>query len=139
MNKIIFLFLIFTTNLSFANEKYIGEDYSGVYNCNGEDNHEGAYSGFVTLKLIPAQSTGIYGAYEFKLDVPEYGIYLGQAASENDVMGINFALTNPEPKDYGTGVARFTKTKDGKWAFKKYYYEKEFKGGNYGIEVCTQQ
>jgi hypothetical protein len=139
MRKTAFIFLLIITNLCFAKEPYTGADYSGVYNCTGEDSHEGPYTGLVTLKLVPSQSTGIYGAYEFKLEVPEYGIYLGQAASENNVMGINFALTNPEPKDYGTGIARFSKTKNGKWTFKKYYYEKEFKGGNYGTEVCTQQ
>ena len=27
----------------------------------------------------------------------------------------------------------------GKWSFSKYYYEPEFKGGNYGTETCRQR
>jgi hypothetical protein len=27
----------------------------------------------------------------------------------------------------------------GKWTFKKYYYEPEFKAGNFGMEDCTQR
>jgi hypothetical protein len=123
----------------FAKDPFTGTDYSGIYACTGDDSHEGKYTGTVTIKLVPSQSVGEYGAYEFKLEVPKYGTYLGQAAAEKDVMGIYFALTDPKPKDYGTGIARFTQNKEGKWTFKKYYYEAEFKGGNYGTEECAQK
>ncbi len=122
-----------------AQEPFIGTDYSGTYTCEGDDSHEGKYTGTVTLKLVPGQSSGEYGAYSFQLDVPDYGSYPGQAAAQGDAMGIYFALTAPKPKDFGTGIARFSKTSQGKWTFKKYYYEPEFKGGNYGTEICTQR
>ena len=38
---------------------------------------------------------------------------------------------------FGTGIANFSKNKAGKWSFKKFYYEPEFKGGNFGIETCA--
>jgi hypothetical protein len=31
------------------------------------------------------------------------------------------------------------KGKGGKWTFHKYYYEPEFKGGNFGVEDCTHR
>jgi hypothetical protein len=54
-------------------------------------------------------------------------------------MAIHFANTDPSTLDYGTGIARFTKGKGGKWSFSKFYYEPAYKGGNHGLETCTQQ
>ncbi len=118
---------------------FTGTDYSGVYDCSGMDDHEGKYTGVVTLELIKSQSTANYGAYTFKLEVPGFGSYPGQAAATGNSMGIYFALTDPKPKDFGTGIATFTKNTLGKWRFEKYYYEPEFKGGNFGIETCTMR
>lgn len=117
---------------------FSGPDLSGVYDCKGMDAHEGPYTGTVTLELVREQSTGSYGAYRFKLEVPGYGSYPGQAAANGTQMGIHFALTDQSTKDYGTGIATFAK-KQGKWTFKKFYYEPEFKGGNYGTEECVQR
>lgn len=116
-----------------------GPDLSGVYDCQGDDRHEGKYTGTVTIEINREQSTGAYAGYRFQLDVPGYGSYLGHAASRGLQMGIHFALTDQGTKDYGTGIATFHKTKQGKWAFEKYYYEPEFKGGNFGIETCVQR
>ncbi len=139
MKHLLLLLITVTCSYVSAKEPFIGQDYSGIYTCTGDDNHEGKYTGTVTIKLVAAQSTGEYGAYDFKLEVPGYGIYLGQAAAQKDAMGIYFALTDPKPKDYGTGIARFSKNAAGKWQFNKYYYEAEFKGGNFGTENCVQQ
>lgn len=118
---------------------FSGTDFSGVYDCIGDDSQEGKYTGTVTLELVRAQSTGKYGAYAFKLEVPGYGAYPGHAAAHGREMAIHFANTDPAPRDYGTGIASFRKGKAGKWAFRKYYYEPEFKGGNHGLESCIQR
>lgn len=117
---------------------YTAPDYSGSYRCEGQDSHEGPYTGTVTLELVREQSSGRNGAYRFELEVPGYGRYPGQAASSGTTMAIHFALTDQSTKDYGTGIAEFTRTRDGRWQFRKYYYEPEFKGGNFGFETCTQ-
>jgi hypothetical protein len=118
---------------------FVGQDFSGVYDCTGDDAHEGKYTGTVTLKLIPEQSTAEFAAYSFKLEVPQYGTYLGEAAAIDMNIAMHFALTDPAPKDFGTGVAIMEKNKKGKWTFHKYYYEPEFKGGNYGFEDCVKK
>ncbi|HEX4329267.1 MAG TPA: hypothetical protein VH105_20915 [Burkholderiales bacterium] len=122
-----------------AAQPYRGPDFSGLYDCTGNDSHEGPYKGTVTLKLVRAQSTGEYGAYDFKLEVPGYGAYPGDAAARGMQMAIHFANTDPKTKDFGTGLATFSKNKAGKWRFHKYYYEPEFKGGNFGTEDCVHQ
>lgn len=122
-----------------AKPVFSGPDYSGVYDCTGNDDHEGKYTGTVTLELVPAQSFGSYGAYNFKLEVPDYGSYPGQAAAHGSQMAIHFALTDQSTKDYGTGVASFAKGKNGKWSFHKFYYEPEYKGGNFGVEDCVHR
>lgn len=121
-----------------AKAPFSGPDFGGTYECKGDDNKEGAYTGKVSLQLVPEQSDGKYGAYRFKLEVPGYGIYSGQAAASGTTMGIHFALADQSTKDYGTGIAQFSKSKTGKWQFTKFYYEPEFKGGNFGTEKCVQ-
>lgn len=118
---------------------FTGEDYSGVYACTGDDAHEGKYQGTVTLKLNPAQSTGPYAAYEFILEVPGFGTYRGEAAGEGDRLGIHFALDEPGTTDHGVGIATLRRDPEGRLGFRKYYYEREYKGGNHGIEDCVRK
>lgn len=140
MNKsLIFICLLSIAPIISAKQTFTGQDYSGIYDCSGDDSHEGKYSGTVTMELVKSQSVNQYGAYKFKLEVPNYGTYLGQAAVNGTHAGIHFALQDQSTKDYGTGIASFRKNKGDKWSFSKYYYEPEFKGGNYGIEECTQR
>ena len=122
-----------------AQAAFTGPDFSGIYDCTGQDKTEGAYKGKVTIHLVPEQSTGEYGAYQFLLEIPEYGAYPGHAAAQGKKMAIYFANTKQKDKDFGTGIASFSKNKAGKWTFVKFYYEPEYKKGNSGKEFCTQQ
>lgn len=134
--------LTFTLSMAlpvFAAEPFTSKDYSGVYDCVGNDAKEGEYTGTVTLQLNLAQSNGAYGAYDYKLVVPDYGTYLGQAVSLGKTLAIHFALNDSRSKDYGTGIATVTRNKKGKLTFRKFYYEPEFKGGNHGFEDCVKQ
>ncbi len=124
---------------AFAATVFTGQDYSGVYDCTGDDAHEGKYTGTVTMKLNRAQSAGIYGAYEFKLEVPGFGVYHGEAATEGDKVAIHFGLAQPGSQDHGIGIATMKKNAQGKWSFRKSYYEPEYKGGNTGTEECVKK
>ncbi|MFT5452541.1 MAG: hypothetical protein ACI9N9_002034 [Enterobacterales bacterium] len=140
MTKIlIFINLILLSSITYAQADFSGIDYSGTYSCTGEDSHEGKYTGTVIIKLIVNQSYKKYGAYSFTLIVPEYGTYLGQAAAHENTMAAHFVLEDQSTKDYGTGIITFEKNSEGKWTFEKFYYEPEYKGGNYGIENCIQR
>lgn len=116
-------------------------NFSGIYDCKVSDHQEGALTGVVTLELVKEQSIKQYSAYNFKLEVPGFGEYLGHAAANgnNNSMAIYFAHTDTSARDYGTGIASFKRNHLGKWEFSKYYYEPEFKGGNYGMEECVQR
>jgi hypothetical protein len=118
---------------------FTGPDFSGVYDCKGNDEHDGAYQGALTLKLVPAQSFGEYGAYTLTSEVAGLGTYSGYAAVQGKHMSMYFGLADPKPKDYGTGVASFAKGKSGKWTFHLYYFEPEYRGGNYGLEDCVRR
>src|SRR5664279_3503537 len=132
-------FVLSMTLPAFAAEPFTGKDYSGVYDCIGNDAKEGEYTGTVTLQLNQEQSSGAYGAYDFKLVVPDYGTYPGQAVSLGKTLAIHFALTDSRSKDYGTGIATVARNKQGKTTFHKFYYEPEFKGGNNGVEDCVKR
>ncbi|MBL8470404.1 MAG: hypothetical protein KF778_10700 [Rhodocyclaceae bacterium] len=116
-----------------------GPDFSGVYDCTGQDQHEGAYSGTVTLQIVRAHSQQKYGAYMFKLEAPGFGAYVGEGVAQGTTMAVRFALDDAGSKDYGTGIANFTRAKNGRWSFRKYYFEPEYKGGNHGFEDCAQR
>jgi hypothetical protein len=118
---------------------YTGPDYSGTYDCAGEDSHDGKFTGTATLTLVRAQSSGTYGAYDFRLEAPPFGAYTGEAAAQGRTMAMRFANTDPKDKDYGTGIATFSRTKAGKWRFSSYYYEPAYKGGNFGTENCVRK
>jgi hypothetical protein len=133
------LALVFAAAPALAKPAFTGQDFSGVYDCTGDDAHEGKYTGTVTLKLNPAQSVGVYGAYDFKLEVPGFGTYLGEAAAEGDRLAMHFALTDQKTRDFGTGIATVRKNKQGRLSFHKFYYEPEFKGGNHGTEDCVKR
>jgi len=131
--------LLFACCTAYAQAPFTGKDFSGTYDCTGDDKHEGKYTATATLELVKTESTGNYGAYKFNLEVPGYGAYPGHAAARGKDMAIYFASTDPTTKDFGTGIASFSKNKAGKWSYSKYYYEPEFKGGNYGTESCIQR
>ena len=133
------LFFLVVSGSAQAKEAFTGPDLSGAYSCQGDDSHEGKYTATATLQLMPAQSSGNNGAYLFKLEVPGYGTYPGHAAAQGTTAAIYFAHTDPSTKDFGTGIATFKKNANGKWTFKKFYFEPEFKGGNHGVESCIQK
>ena len=138
MNRFLFSLLIITSLNTYA-APYSGKDYSGVYDCTGQDYSEGEYKSTVTMRLAPKFSDGEYGAYQFLLEVPGFGAYPGHAASQGNKMAIYFANKDPKDHDFGTGIATFSKNKSGKWSFVKFYYEPEYKSGNFGKEICTQR
>lgn len=144
MNKFTVLFFfsicLILSQVAYSETKFQGPDFSGQYTCVGDDFKEGKYQGLVTIKLIPQHSTQTYGAYQFELSVAGFGKYPGHAAAFQHTMAIYFANTQHDKNhDFGTGIANFSKNAKGKWTFKKFYYEPEFKGGNHGFETCTQQ
>lgn len=113
-------------------------DLSGVYDCQGQDSQEGPYTATVTLSAVPAHSVGRQRAYDFRMEVPGYGTYLGQAVGAGAQLAIHFALTDPATRDFGTGLAQLFQ-RQGRPGFRKFYYEPEFKGGNHGTEECLRR
>lgn len=142
MKSWLFVMLMICSTLVIAAPSKL--DFSGVYTCIGDDAHEGKYSGTVTMQIKPEHSKGSYASYDFKLEVGEYGVYSGHAAANGTNVAMHFALPmengqiGGNTKDYGTGIAKMRKNKQGKWTFHKFYFEPEFKGGNTGLEDCTQ-
>lgn len=120
-------------------------DLSGVYDCRGEDAHEGEYTGVVTMKLHKEHSKGADASYDFQLEVPDYGVYKGHAAAHGMHAAMHFALPaengeyGGKTQDFGTGIAEFKKGANGRLQFRKFYFEPAFKGGNTGVEECVRR
>lgn len=120
-------------------------DLSGVYDCRGEDAHEGEYTGTVTMKRRPEHSKGADASYDFQLEVPDYGLYKGHAAAHGMHAAMHFSLPaengeyGGKTQDYGTGIAEFKKNAKGQLSFRKFYFEPAFKGGNTGVEECVRK
>ncbi len=140
MRKLILLLIALATPLTLhAKPVLSGQDFSGIYDCTGNDAHEGKYKGVVTLNLNAAHSVGAFASYTFKLEVENFGVYIGEAVAEGNKMAIHFGLNQANSKDHGTGMATFTTQPDGKISFHKFYYEREYKGGNHGTEDCVKR
>ena len=142
MRFMVSFILLLSTSLGFAAGKtlpFSGPDFTGVYQCTGNDTHEGAYKCKVTIKLKKEHSQAQYGSYDFLLEVPGFGKYPGHMAANGLNAAIYFALENQSTHDFGTGIAQFTKNAKGQWQFHKFYYEPQFKGGNSGFEDCVKQ
>lgn len=139
MNKFLGMLMLLIGGTAEAQPAFSGQDFSGVYQCRGNDAHEGKYTGTVTLKIKPEHSTAQYASYDFKLEVPGYGVYPGHAAAKGNHVAMHFALQDQSTKDYGTGIAEFKKNRQGQWSFHKFYFEPEYKGGNSGTEDCVRQ
>lgn len=120
-------------------------DFSGVYDCKRDGAHEGAHTGTVTMTLKPEHSKGPYASYDFKLVVPDYGIYFGHAAANGNVAAMHFALPQEaglyggKTQDFGTGIAKFKINAQGKLSFHQFYFEPAFNGGNTGVEDCIKR
>ena len=54
-------------------------------------------------------------------------------------VAIHFALNDQKTRDYGTALATVDIDVKGTIKFQKYYYEPEYKGGNYGTEECVRR
>ncbi|CAG0961695.1 hypothetical protein MTYP_00765 [Methylophilaceae bacterium] len=139
MLAMLLVFSAIFPRLLHAADEFTATDYSGVYDCKGVDGHEGEYAGTVTLSIRPAYSSGNYASYDFKLEVPEYGAYLGHAAGNGNHLAMHFALTDPASRDFGTGIAKFRTDAQGRQTFHKFYFQPEYKGGNSGIEDCVKR
>ena len=137
--KYLVLVILMSFGVSSYAEKASYQDFSGVYSCSGDDAHEGRYTGTVTMKLKPEHSRASYASYDFKLEVPGYGTYLGHAAANGNHVAMHFALQDQATKDYGTGIAEMKINEKGQRYFHKFYFEPEFKGGNTGVEDCVQK
>ena len=131
MKKYFFLFFLFTSSLS-------ANDFSGTYQCNGNDGSEGAYQGEVIMKKIPEFSKDTYASYEFVLKVPGFGDYHGFASANKLDVAVYFALDDRKNEDYGVGIAKFKRSDNKLWSFHKFYFEPGYKGGNTGFEDCIQ-
>jgi hypothetical protein len=130
-----------------ANTKNIAStyDFSGVYSCKGNDVHYGKFSGKITLTKKAAHSNQRNTSYDFKLEVPGYGIYPGHAAAQGLNVAMHYAYNDGKSSIYGTdshhfgtGISQFNRSKEGKWRFEKFYYEPEMNGANTGTETCVQ-
>lgn len=122
-----------------AEQIFTGIDYSGVYDCKGQDGHAGDYTGVVAMQLKPAHSRGPYASYDFKLEVPGYGEYPGYAAGFGQHLSVYFALKDPATGDFGAGLVEFSSDAEGKTRFHKFYFQPEYEGGNTGLEDCVRR
>ncbi|MEY4767818.1 MAG: hypothetical protein RL637_457 [Pseudomonadota bacterium] len=138
MKKMILLLFILNADLAIATP-VVQQNFSGVYDCQGNDAHEGNYKATATLEIEPKHSDTRASSYHFSLEVPGFGLYRGHGIAEAEKMAIYFALNQPNTQDYGTGIATFSKNANGKYQFVKHYYEPQYEGGNHGSETCIQR
>ena len=124
-----------------------GLGLSGTYMCSGYDMHDGGYQNALLTLTVDTKDSDFannYGAYHFKLNDPDGGVFVGEVAASGNNAAVYFQNTNPSrPTDRGVGIAVITHDKDtsGKitTVLHKFYYEPAYEGGGNGSETCVKQ
>lgn len=116
---------------------FTGQNYSGVYDCKGSNDKVGDYEVTISLKINRVSSYGKYGAYTYEMTTVNGVTYIGQAIADGNQIALSFPLKSGLNVDHSIGVAKMVKNKQGRWSFRKHYYEEDNSGGNYGSEYCV--
>jgi hypothetical protein len=123
-----------------AEPAFSGTNYSGIYDCQGENQKVGKYKLEVTLKLNLVSSTGRTGIYEYTAETENSVKFYGNAIVRNRQMAASYVLDSSRRKDEPTtGLASIKRDANGSWSFLNHYFEPDDFGGNYGTETCMMQ
>lgn len=121
---------------------------SGTYQCDGYDEHDGAYHGdILTLTLDEKHSdfANNFGSYHFQLaEADKTIVYVGEVAASGNTAAIYFEnIDVKKSSDRGVGIAAITHDRDQQGlahtVLHKFYYEPTYQGGGNGSETCIKQ
>jgi hypothetical protein len=131
--------LLVSAMVAHAKPAFTGINFSGIYDCKGNNELVGNYQVTVKLKLNRISSYGKFGAYDFSTETDNAVTYRGQAVANGYRLALSYKLTEGKYVEYSTGIAEMKKLKRGRWSFRNLYYEPDDNGGNYGQEDCIMQ
>lgn len=122
-----------------AKPAFTGINFSGLYNCNGNNELVGNYQVTIKLKLNRISSYGKFGAYDFSTETDNAVTYRGQAVANGNRLALSYKMSDGKYAEITTGIAEMKKLTRGRWSFRNLYYEPDDSGGNYGQEDCVMQ
>jgi hypothetical protein len=122
-----------------AKPAFTGTNYSGIYDCKGNNELVGNYQVTIKLKLNRISSYGKFGAYDFSTETDNAVTYRGQAVASGNRLALSYKMTEGKYAEYSTGIAEMKKTSKNRWSFRNQYYEPDDNGGNFGQEECVMQ
>ncbi len=122
-----------------AKPAFTGVNFSGLYDCKGNNELVGDYQVTVKFKLNRISSYGKFGAYDFSTETDNAVTYRGQAVANGYRLALSYKLTEGKFVEYTTGIGEMKKLSRGRWSFRNLYYEPDDNGGNYGVEDCVMQ
>ena len=132
--------LLAFSSLAQAKPAFTGINYTGLYECKGENSSIGAYELVVALRLNRVSSHGKFGAYYYETETVNSTIYHGQAVIVGNRMAISFNIRDKKNNvDHSTGLATIKKVGKDRWSFRKEYFEPDDSGGSYGTEDCVMR
>lgn len=138
MKKLVLaLAMMSMAGIAYAKPVFTGKNYSGVYQCKGSNDQVGDYQVRMTLRQNKISSYGTFGAYHYEIETDNGTVYRGQVAADGDKLAMSFNLSEKKTMDHSTGIATIKKNSDGRWTFRRLYYEGDDSGGVYGSENCV--
>jgi hypothetical protein len=136
-NFILAIALLGVASVAQAKIPFSGKNYSGVYECKGNNDQVGDYTVTATLRLNNVSSSGTFGAYHYEVETENSVTYRGQVAADGNRLAISFNFSEKKNLDHSTGVAVVKRNAQGHWTFRRLYYEGDDNGGVYGSENCV--
>ena len=80
------------SSVAFAKPTFTGNNYTGLYECKGENSSIGAYDVVVALRLNRVSSHGKFGAYYYETETVNSTVYHGQAVADGNRLAISFNI-----------------------------------------------
>lgn len=127
------------TLIAQAKPTFTGINFSGTYECKGNNEQVGDYQVTAIFKLNRISSHDKIGAYDFSTDTENAVIYRGQAIANGTKLALSYKYKEGRYIEYSTGIAEMKKIGRNRWSFRNIYYEPDDNGGNYGYEDCVMQ
>jgi len=132
------LFTLLVSLTASAKPSFIGENFSGDYLCQGNNDVVGEYQVKFSLQFNAAHSHDEVGVYDFVVKPDAQETYTGQAVAYSRRIAFTFKLPAVNNAPFSTGVGFFKKLDAKRWRFTNYYYEPSAEGGVSGFEYCKQ-
>lgn len=111
-------------------------NFSGVYECKGNNDSIGDYTVKVTLKIDTVNSKAGFSNYTYAMQTENGMTYNGYAVIENNQMASSIYMNDKPSAEMSVGVGSIKAIAKNRFSFTRKYFEPTDNEGTIGLETC---